>query len=470
MQGTILVIDGVSTNRILLKVQLAGAYYAVEQAGSVAEAMTAARASRPDLVLTAMSLPDGTAADVKEALNSDEMLAEIPVIAISHSNAPERRLKALSAGIDDVLPQPVDDVILQARIRSLLRARSANEELHMQRDASHGFVLPLSDRTGAAETAKARVALVAQDPQTARNWAKRLGEQVPYDLCCHQLDDIQPLMSEPVADVFVIELNELSAGPGLRLLADLRARAATRQSVVIAVPNPADPHISAEALDRGAHDVLQSGFDVDELALRLTTQLQYKCRNDRLRDSVRNGLRAAVQDPMTGLYNRRYAKPFLDRTAKRAAETDEKFALMLADLDHFKRINDQYGHPAGDAVLIEAARRLQAELRPVDLLARVGGEEFMFVLPGADEIAAGMAAVDLCNAINSKPFQVPGLDTPIEVTISIGAVIGGGKDQAEGSAVAQVAELISAADRALYNAKNAGRNQVTLGSGNTAAA
>lgn len=475
VQGTVLVIDGVSTNRIMLKVQLTAAYYAVEQADCVADVLEMARHCRPDLVLSAMTLPDGTAADVKEALRQDELLADIPVIAISQSNAPERRLNALSAGIDDVLPQPVDDVILQARIRSLLRVRSDTEELHLQRDASHGFVLPLSDRAGfdraSGDTcAAASVALVAQDTQTARSWADRLGQEVPYELRCIQMDDIQLMMTAPVADVFVIELNELSAGPGLRLLADLRARAATRKSVIIAVPNPADALIAAEALDRGAHDVLQGGFDVQELALRLTTQLQYKNRNDHLRDSLRNGLRAAVQDPMTGLYNRRYAKPFLDRTAERAAETDGTFALMLADLDHFKQINDVYGHPVGDAVLVEAARRLQAELRPVDLVARVGGEEFMMVLPGADEISAGRAAVALCNAINSKPFQVPGIAQPIHVTISIGAVIGRDlhiDENAQGAASREqlakgVSSLIAQADRALYNAKDAGRNQVAM--------
>lgn len=454
----------------MLKVQLTAAYFAVEQADCVADVLETARHCRPDLVLSAMTLPDGTAADVKAALRQDELLADIPVIAISQSNAPERRLNALSAGIDDVLPQPVDDVILQARIRSLLRVRSDNEELHLQRDPSHGFVLPLSDRSLGNECLGASVALVAQDIQTARNWSEHLGTRVPYELRCHQMDDIQLMMTAPVADVFVVELNEISAGPGLRLLADLRARAATRKSVVIAVPNPADAQIAAEALDRGAHDVLQGGFDVEELALRLTTQLQYKARNDYLRDSLRSGLRAAVQDPMTGLYNRRYAKPFLDRTAERTVENDGSFALMLADLDHFKRINDQYGHLAGDAVLVEAANRLQAELRPVDLVARVGGEEFMLVLPGADEVSAGMAAVALCNAINSKPFLVPGVARPIHVTISIGAVIGrelvdktaptgsGHKEQLSKS----VADLIAQADRALYNAKDAGRNQVTL--------
>lgn len=459
MQGTILVIDGVSTNRIMLKVQLAAAYYDVVQAGSVAEVLPAIRQHCPDLVLTAMSLPDGTAADVKREMAGDESLSDLPLIAVSDREGTEARLAALAAGIDDVLQQPVDDVILQARIRSLLRARSASEELNLQRDASHGFILPLSDRSSAEELREASVALVAQDPRTAMAWRDRLADQLPYSLRTHAISDIQGLMQAPVADAIIIELTEASAGAGLRLLADLRARAATRKSVVIAVPNPADAAIAAEALDRGAHDVLQNGFDVAELDLRLAAQLQQKIRQDRLRDSVRNGLRAAVQDPMTGLYNRRYARPFLDRTAQAAAASGEKFAVMLADLDHFKRINDLYGHPAGDAVLIEAARRMQAVLRPADLLARVGGEEFMAVLPGASEAEAGLAAIALCNAINSTPFQVPGAAEPIRVTISIGAVMGGGGQETS------AATLVEQADQALYNAKNAGRNQVTLPQG-----
>ncbi|WP_417474863.1 diguanylate cyclase [Leisingera sp.] len=459
MQGTILVIDGVSTNRIMLKVQLAAAYYDVVQAGSLAEVLPAIRQHRPDLVLSAMSLPDGTAADVKRELSNDESLADLPLIAVSDTEGPQARLAALAAGIDDVLQQPVNDVILQARIRSLLRARSASEELNLQRDASHGFMLPLSDRSNSEELQQATVALVAQDPRAAKTWRDQLATCLPFGLRTHSISDIQGLMQAPVADAIIIELTEHSASAGLRLLADLRARAATRKSVVIAIPNPGDAELAAEALDRGAHDVLQHGFDVAELELRLTAQLRQKIHQDRLRDSVRNGLRAAVQDPMTGLHNRRYARPFLDRTTQAAAVSGEKFAVMLADLDHFKRINDLYGHPAGDAVLIEAARRMQAVLRPADLLARVGGEEFMAVLPGATEAEAGMAAIALCNAINSKPFQVPGSAQPVRVTISIGAVMGGGGQDLNATT------LIEKADQALYNAKNAGRNQVTLPTG-----
>ena len=462
MQGTILIIDGVATNRIMLKVQLSAAYYRVVQTDSVQNALQVAQRCRPDLVLTSMSLPDGDAIDVQRALASDESLANVPIIAISAQNDNASRIAALSAGLDDVLVQPVEDVILQARIRSLVRNRSNSEDL--QNVAAQSLDFPLTSRDLMTEIRGAKVALVAHDLHTANQWTARLQSIVPYHLHPHQIGDIKLLMTEPVPDVIVVELNEAEAGPGLRLIADLRARAATRNSVVVAIPSPANTHFAAEALDRGAHDVLQSGFNVQELAIRLSTQLFDKVRSDQLRATVRSEMRAANEDPMTGLHNRRYAQPFLDRVARNAANCGENFALMILDLDHFKQINDRYGHPAGDAVLIEASKRMLKQVRPVDLLARVGGEEFMIVMPGIGEATACEVADQLRQKIKATPFTAPGIDEPIHLTTSIGVIIGGGKPNGSSPLDDQtnVPKLIAGADRALYDAKNAGRNQVTL--------
>lgn len=458
MQGTILVIDGVSTNRIALKVQLTEAFFDIVQAADLKDMQQKLRVCTPDLVITALSLSDGTAADVKTALFREERLRNVPIIALDPQGCSTARLNALDAGVEDVVRHPVDDLVLQARIRSLLRARSAKEELRLQRDASGAMTYRPADEKSDLAISEATVALVTQSRILGRNWQKALESYAPFELQCHDLTDIRGLMSTPVPDAIVIELNAETAGLGLRLIADLRARAATRQSIIVALPDHATPEIAAEALDRGAHDVLQTGFDAAELAMRLRAQLVQKLQDDQLRASIRSELKAASSDMMTGLHNRRYAMPFLDRVLHNASESGESFALMVADLDHFKRINDIYGHPVGDAVLVETAARLKALVQPDELVARIGGEEFLFVLPGKTASDAARSAAAFCAAINERPFHVAGVDTPIKMTISVGAVIGNSPQLRSLDA----SELFAKADQALYAAKNSGRNRVQL--------
>jgi len=472
VQGTILILDGVSTNRIMLKVQLSAAYYHVVQADGLAGLSALVRRTRPDLIVTAMSLPDGDALDLRALLAADAHLAAIPVIAITPQNDRAARLRVLAAGIDDVLSHPLDDVILQARIRSLIRARSSAEDLRLQGGASRALGLA-EPAVGfvAAPLRQARVALVTQTAATGAVWRARLKKQTAHQLDIYQMGDMHALLGEPTHDAIVIELPATRAEPGsgvengagLRLLADLRARATTRTAAVIAIPNPANPHLAAEALDRGAHDVLPGGFCTEELILRLDAQLRHKAQADQLRDNVHNGLRAAVLDPMTGLYNRRYALPRLAHIARQAVEKHTCFAVMLADLDHFKHINDRFGHPAGDAVLVETAHRLLGALRPDDMIARVGGEEFLIVMPATSQESAVAAADRLCSRINRSPYFVPGQDQPIDVTISIGVVVSPQlTSQVPTGCEQATARMITQADRALYEAKDAGRNQVTL--------
>jgi two-component system, cell cycle response regulator len=469
LQGTILILDGVSTNRIMLKVQLSAAWYHVVQANGLAGLGALLRRTRPDLIVTAMTLPDGTALDLRAALDRDDALACIPVIAITPQNDRTARLCALAAGIDEVLAHPLDDVLLQARIRSLIRSHSAADDLQLQAGGHRvaGLAEPAAEFAAltlpVAKYRPADVALVTGLPATGAIWRARLKGVVEHQLRGYQMDNVQALMDQPVPDAVVIELPG-ETGAGLRLLADIRARSATRHSAIIAVPNPGNPHLAAEALDRGAHDVLQGGFCADELALRLTVQLARKARSDHMRNTLRDGMRAAVRDPMTGLFNRRYALPKLAGMAHDAASNRRPLAVMLVDLDHFKKVNDRYGHPAGDAVLMEAARRLRAALRPEDLIARIGGEEFLIGLPDTGPADARVAADRLCRQINAAPFAIPGLTRPVRITTSIGVVVASPSSQSFlGVSEDQFSTtLIGQADQALYEAKDAGRNQFTL--------
>ncbi len=164
-----------------------------------------------------------------------------------------------------------------------------------------------------------------------------------------------------------------------------------------------------------------------------------------------------MTDPLTGLHNRRYALPHLARIAERAQTAGRQFAVMVLDLDRFKSINDTWGHGAGDAVLIEVAERLKSNLRAVDLIARIGGEEFLIALPDTTLEAAQATAERLRRVVGDRPVPLPNGNGSIPVTLSIGLALGA--DPAAGS----VEDLIGLADRALLGSKADGRNQVKVG-------
>jgi two-component system cell cycle response regulator len=249
----------------------------------------------------------------------------------------------------------------------------------------------------------------------------------------------------------------------LRLIATLRASAGTRHAGVLVLQTTPDAGLAANALDMGADDLMTDGFEPEELALRLSILLKRKRREAHSRATIRSEANAAGHDPLTGLHNRRYAMPHLSQLAANATATGRPLAVMVADLDYFKKVNDDFGHAAGDAVLIELAKRLQKELRASDMVARIGGEEFLIILPGTPPDKAREMALRLCDEVGGTPFKVPSHATPIPVTISIGLALGGpAQGQSRPQTIQAGADLLDQADKALYSAKMRGRNRVTL--------
>jgi two-component system, cell cycle response regulator len=245
-------------------------------------------------------------------------------------------------------------------------------------------------------------------------------------------------------------------GHGLRLMSELRSRPATRHAAVCMLQPKGSSDSVAMAFDMGADDVVGADVGPNELALRLQTLIRRKRREDQLRATVQDGLRMAMIDPLTGLHNRRYAMPQLSAIAARAAAEASIFAVMVVDLDRFKSVNDRLGHAAGDAVLVEVAARLQANLREGDLLARIGGEEFLVALPSTNFQDACNAAGRLCRAIEENPIQL-GFATELQVTVSIGLAVSD-----EDFGVEPAPRIVDRADRALLTAKAEGRNKVTI--------
>ncbi|MCU9847772.1 diguanylate cyclase [Defluviimonas sp. WL0024] len=453
MAGKILIVDDVATNRIVLKVKLASAFYETVQAACGVEALKQARGMRPDLVLLDVELPDMNGIEVCRRLKADPATSGIPVVMVTAFHDHARKMEALAAGAEEVFWKPLDEAVLMARLRSLLRARETAEQLGL-RDGTYrelGFAEGPQPFAGPA-----LVGLIAGRAETALAWKR--------DLAGHLNDRLQALDgtavlgdlgSGPVPDVFVVAADLARPGDGLTLMSELRSRPATRFSAVCVMLPRAGRDTAAMALDLGASDLIEPGADPVEMALRIRTQIARKRQSDRLRASLENGLRLAMTDPLTGLNNRRYALPHLARIAERARAAGRQFAVMVLDLDRFKAINDSRGHAAGDAVLIEVAARLRGNLRAVDLLARIGGEEFLVALPDTTPEAAQATAERLRRVIGDRPVPMPDGAAAIPVTLSIGLALGPGP--------ASVEDLVDLADRALMGSKADGRNIVTVG-------
>jgi two-component system cell cycle response regulator len=186
---------------------------------------------------------------------------------------------------------------------------------------------------------------------------------------------------------------------------------------------------------------------------RVRTQIKKKRYTERLRDNVQSSIEAAVTDVLTGLYNRRYMETHLTTLVEQSAARGKPISALVLDIDFFKSINDSYGHDAGDDVLREFALRMRKSIRNIDLACRIGGEEFVVVMPETDKAVATMVAERLRRKIAADPFPIEQGARAIEVTISIGiAALNGVEDNA--------AAILKRADQALYRAKRDGRNRV----------
>ena len=238
---------------------------------------------------------------------------------------------------------------------------------------------------------------------------------------------------------------------GFELLARLQADPRLADVPVIVLTGEEDIETKVQALESGASDYLTKPFADAELLARVKVHRNLKLLREELRDANGRLSELATRDPLTGVFNRRHFEVLLATELDRARRHDHSVALILADLDHFKSINDRFGHVAGDRVLTAVANTLLDGVRGHDVVGRYGGEEFVIFLPETDLDEALVVSERLRGAIAALSFDdYAGL----EVRTSLGVAEANGVSAADGD------PLVSAADDALYRAKRAGRDQV----------
>jgi two-component system cell cycle response regulator len=456
MTGRILIVDDMASSRSILKLKLASARYDMAEAENGRDALDKARQFRPDLILLDLMLPDLHGTEVCRRLRADPATADIPVIVVTGLSDPASRCDALRAGADDVMAKPADILMLLARMRSLLRAREIDADLGRRSRSmlEHGLAEPPPPPF---ET-RPRIAVVAAPDSAERGWPSRLGPRLGADAQVVAPECALDLWANGTGlDLVIVATGNDPRSDGLLLMSELRARSAARAAPVCVLVPPEAREVAAMALDLGASDVLWSDYTPEEVSLRLARLNARRQQIERQRATLEAGLRLAVTDELTGLYNRRYAQSALDRTAAAARTSGRAFAVILLDVDRFKSVNDSHGHAAGDAVLCELAARLRDNLRTIDIIARMGGEEFLVALPDCTLDDARATAERLRRVVAERSFLLnPG--GPVEVTISAGLAI----SRTPPAPAETLPELLERADRALLTAKAQGRNQVTI--------
>ena len=368
------------------------------------------------------------------------------------------RVRGIESGADDFLTKPVNDTALFARVRSLVRLKMVMDEWRL-REQTTGQLGALENHTPVIQMSATNAKVLVLDDSTvdAAKVVKTLALDNDEVVVEKTVEATQERALEQSFDLIVVNLN-LRNQDALRLCSLLRSMDQTRQIPILLVIEEDQVDRLAKGFDLGVNDYLVKPIDQNELLARARTQIRRWRYHVRLRKTYERSIEMALTDSLTGLYNRRYLTAHLDGQIGRVERGGKSLSLIMFDIDFFKRVNDAHGHAVGDAVLQELASRVSGKLRSFDTVARMGGEEFVIVMPDTNVTIACAVAERLRQDIETTGFTAPGLAAKLPITISIGvatALESGDTSEA----------ILKRADDALYRAKAAGRNLAVLGTG-----
>ena len=291
--------------------------------------------------------------------------------------------------------------------------------------------------------------LIADDSLVIRAVVRRGLEEEGYHVV-EAVDGLDALEQcrRRAPDVILLDI-EMPGLDGYQVLAELKSDAGLKDIPVVFLTSRGGMNDVVAGLRGGAHDYLKKPFEAEELLARVGAAIHVKQLQDELHQRNAELHRLSQADGLTGLFNRRYLDEELARRSNDSVRHQDPMSLLLFDVDHFKQINDTYGHPVGDLVLQTFAQRMSAGLRAGDIAGRWGGEEFLVILPRTELDGASEVAERIRSATARSPVTAAGQN--ISVTVSGGCALGPGES---------TEALIFLADRCLYQAKAAGRNQI----------
>jgi diguanylate cyclase (GGDEF)-like protein len=303
--------------------------------------------------------------------------------------------------------------------------------------------------------------LVVDDSRTQLEWLVAVLQREGFDVrsAATGKEAILKVRTDP-PDLVLLDMI-LPDMDGLEVLRIIKARPDDQFIPVIILSVKSDLDSKVAGLRIGADDFLAKPFEDLEIVARVNAMLRIKSRQDQLRTTQAKLEEQSVTDGLTGLKNRRFFDDRLGEEFRRAQRYADPVSLIMIDLDHFKQVNDRYGHQTGDTVLREAAALVRQSIRDTDIGARYGGEEFAVILPKTHLSGALAVAERIWRELGKKVYRTeatsaPGRPPELRVTASIGLAFYPSKDIATSEA------LVRYADEALYQAKRSGRNTICL--------
>ena len=451
MTARVLVVDDILANVKLLEARLQAEYFEVLSAHSGTEALEILSRERVDVVLLDVMMPGMDGFEACRRIKSNVATHHIPVVMVTALDQPADKVQGLESGADDFLTKPVDDIALVTRVKNLARLKMLNDEMIMRASTGKQMGIPDDGAFAKALAGRSRRVLVVDDHPRS---ASRLLEVLSKANDAFAERDPQAALfklAEHNFDLLVVSLS-LQSADGLRLCSQVRSLERTRHLPIIILVEPGDEARLLRGLDMGVNDYLMRPIDRHELLARVKTQIKRKRHSDFLRHRLAESVEMSITDGLTGLHNRRYMEGHMKTLVADALRTGRPLSMLVADIDHFKQVNDTYGHDSGDVVLREFSVRLKRNTRGIDLACRLGGEEFVIIMPDTDIARAYQVGERLRACVAADEFTInPELSIRVTASVGIGTL-----ERAEDTPET----IFKRADNALYAAKRRGRNRV----------
>lgn len=451
MTAVVLVVDDLEQNVKLLEAKLFSEYYTVLTANSGKKALEILAQNSVDIVLLDVMMPEMDGFETCKKIKSNPDTTHIPIVMVTALSDIEDRVKGLEAGADEFLTKPVNDTALFARVKSLTRMKSIIDELKLRNKIKEELGSELINLK--ENFSDCKILLLDDDVIQAKNVKTNLSSLTDQIKVITNFEAIDSLESSFIPDLFIISCQIDSADP-LRIGIMLKSKPAFRNSVLMLLAEEENIKMVIKGMELGFNDYFIYPVDKSELHARIKTQLRRKQYQDNLRTELEESVDLSTKDGLTGVFNRHYFDIHIKQMAENANKSLQKACMIMLDMDHFKEVNDKYGHPAGDAVLKSLAVVLKSSIRITDLVARYGGEEFVVLLGNTDKKQGEIVAERVRAAVQELNFIIPDHDHPLKKTASIGIT--------EYNFGETVEDFIGRADKALYNAKETGRNKVIL--------